>query len=141
MLSNLNSSKVLFKKSPAEQEASVAAVFFELIGNGIIKDIEPIYLGYRNKYDLYAYYKSSEKKNRFCIIEFKTHLLNITKDFSEARKVFDEMNYIVCWDVNDTDIQKPKGDLHPLDCPSSVTHKLTIPNCNPLYVIDLKKIV
>ncbi len=151
-LIDLNSSKVLFKKSPAEQEASVAAVFFELIGNGIIKDIEPIYLGYRNKYDLYAYYKSSEKKNRFCIIEFKTHLLNITKDFSEARKVFDEMNYIVCWDVNDTDIQKlsnfgilceeiSKGDLHPLDCPSSVTHKLTIPNCNPLYVIDLKKIV
>ena len=62
------------------------------------------------------------------------------------------MDYVICWDVNDADIQELKnfginceeiqnGGLHSLDCPSTVSHRLTIPNCNPVYVIDLKKLV
>lgn len=152
-LVDLNTTKVSFIKMPSEQEASVSAIFFELIGNGTIKDIVPIYLGYRNKYDLYANYISSQdERPHFCFIEFKSHLKHITKDFSEARKVFDEMDYIICWDVNDTDIQAlsdfginceaiSNGSLHSIDCPAAVTHSLTIPNCNPVYVIDLKKLM
>ena len=123
-----------------------------MIGSGKIADLEPIYLGYRNKYDLYAYYISSEEQHLFKFVEFKSHLKNITKDFSEARKVFDEMDYIVCWDVNDSDVQElsnfgisceeiEQGTLHTLECPQSVTHRLSIPNCNPVYVIDLKKLM
>ena len=124
-----------------------------MIGKGIINDIIPIYLGYRNKYDLYAYYVSTHNgKKRFGIYEFKSHLRNLTKDFSEARKVFDELEYVICWDVNDTDIQQlstfgigcekiENGTLHTIDCPSSVTYRLSIPNCNPVYVIDLKELV
>lgn len=150
---NLNSEKVNFVKSPSDQEASVSAIFFELIGKDLISDIIPIYLGYRNKYDLYAYYKSPQtEKNKFIICEFKTHLRNLTKDFSEARKVFDEINYVICWDVNDTDIQQlydfgiecekiENSSLHSIDCPESVTHKLSIPNLNPIFVIDLKELV
>lgn len=152
-LPDLNSDDVVFEKLPSEQEAAVSAIFFELIGKGTIDDICPIFLGYRNKYDLYAYYISKQnQKKRFGFYEFKSHLRNITKDFSEARKVFDEVDYVICWDVNDTDILQlsnfgigceklEKGTLHELDCPSSVTHRLSIPNCNPVYVIDLKELV
>lgn len=151
-LVNLSTSVVKFVKNPAEQEAAVSAIFFELIGNGTISDIEPIYLGYRQKHDLYANYKPAQGNSKFGFYEFKSHLRNLTRDFSEARKVFDEMDYVICWDVNDTDVQElmnfgitcdeiEQGVLHQLDCPSSVTHRLTIPNCNPVYVIDLKKLV
>ena len=152
-LVDLKSNQISFVKNPAEQEASVSAVFFELIGKGVITDLVPIYLGYRNKYDLYAYYVSAQtKKQKFVFCEFKSHLRHLTKDFSEARKVFDELDYVICWDVNDTDIQQlstfgigceevENGTLHSIDCPNSVTHRLSIPNCNPVYVIDLKRIV
>ncbi|MCR4815313.1 MAG: ATP-binding protein [Lachnospiraceae bacterium] len=152
-LPNLNSKIAAFEKLPSEQEASVSAIFFELIGNKVIDDITPIYLGYRNKYDLYAYYTSKQtKKKKFGFYEFKSHLRHLTKDFADARKVFDEIDYVICWDVNDTDIlqlnnfginceELEKGKLHEYDCPSSITHILTIPNCNPVYVIDLKKLV
>ena len=152
-LADLNSEKVSFVKNPAKQEAAVSAIFFELIGKGLIDDIIPIYLGYRNKYDLYAYYKSPQtNKKKFGFYEFKSHLRNLTKDFSEAIKVFDELDYVICWDVNDTDIQElfnfgigcekiENSSLHPIDCPASVTHRLVVPNCNPVYVIDLKELV
>ena len=151
-LPDLNSGVVSFEKLPSEQEAAVSAIFFELIGKGIIDDILPIMLGYRNKYDLYAYYKTKSNKKKFGIYEFKSHLRNLTKDFSEARKVFDEMEYVICWDVNDTDVAQlnnfgigcdkvEKGTLHEYDIPSCVTHRLSIPNCNNVYVIDLKEIV
>lgn len=151
-LLDLDSEIVSFVKNPAEQEASVSAIFFELIGKGIIDDIIPIYLGYRHKYDLYAYYKSQSGDLKFGFYEFKSHLRHLTKDFSEARKVFDELNYVICWDVNDTDIQKLRdwgvecreienSSLHPTDCPASVTHMLEMPNCNPVYVIDLKELI
>lgn len=151
-LPDLNSSNIPFIKLPSEQEASVSAIFFEMIGKGLIDDIQPIYLGYRNKYDLYAYYVSTQtQRKRFGIYEFKSHLRNLTKDFSEARKVFDEIEYVICWDVNDTDIQQlsnfginceklEQGTLHTIDCPKAVTHRMTIPNCNPVYVIDLKEL-
>lgn len=151
-LVELSSNQVKFQKIPSEQEAAVSAIFFELIGNGVIDDITPIYLGYRQKYDLYANYTPSSGNPTFGFYEFKSHLRNIAKDFSEARKVFDEMDYVICWDVNDTDVQAlsdfginceeiERGRLHQGDYPKSVTHRLSIPNCNPVYVIDLKKLM
>lgn len=152
-LLDLDSEKVTFLKNPSEQEASVSAIFFELIGNGLIDDIIPIYLGYRNKYDLYAYYKSRiTGRKKFVICEFKSHLRHLTKDFSEAKKVFQEIDYVICWDVNDTDIREldnfgihcekiENGDLHPNDCAASATHRLDSPGCISAYVIDLKELV
>ena len=151
-LVDLNSEKVSFVKNPSEQEASVAALFFELIGNGSITDIIPIYLGYRNRYDLYAYYKSETGESKFVFCEFKSHLRNLKDDFPDETKLFNELDYVICWDVNDTDLQElynknigcepvEISSLHAIDCPASVTHRLFIPNCKPVYVIDLKELV
>ncbi len=40
---------------------------------------------------------------------------------------------IICEEVE-------KSTLHPENYPSSVTHRLSIPNCSPVYVIDLKNL-
>lgn len=148
----LLSNNVVFEKNPKDQEASVSAIFYELIGNGLISDIKPIYTGYRNKYDLYANFIKDDGSKKFGIYEFKSKLRNILNDFDETVKIFTQMDYIICWEVTDEDIQKlhDKGIecqeiedslLQERNFPKSVTHSITMPNCNPVYVIDIKKIV
>jgi hypothetical protein len=147
----LGSNKIHFEKLPNEQEASVAAIFYELIGAGKIEGISPVISGYRNRYDLYAHYK-----NHFVIMEFKSHLRNIIKDFDNLVKLSNEVDYIVCWDVNDDD----KTELHNSGLTlekiedsdlfkntndeylRETTHKIIISNsATPVYVIDLKILV
>lgn len=144
---DLHSSKVKFQKNPYDQEASVVAIFFELIGSGDITGIDPMYMGYQSKYDLYA-----RVNGRTTIIEFKSHLRNIISDFSDYTKIFDEMDYIVCWDVNDQDTAKLKDEGIEVEkyepsgfgennLPSCVTHTMSITNVTPIYIIDLKQLV
>lgn len=146
----VDQSIVKFTKNPKDQEASVAAIFYELIGSGRISDVMPLISGYRNKYDLYAKWN-----NRTVIIEFKSHLRNLVKDFDDARKLFDEIDYVVCWEVTDDD----KESLHNLSISldelmrsslstttpryiSSCTHQMMISAAtSPVYVIDLKKLL
>lgn len=149
-LPDINYDGINFGKNPQNQEASVAAIFYELIGNGKIKDVKPLISGYRNKYDLYAKWNG-----RTVIIEFKSRLRNIVRDFDDARKMFDEMDYIVCWEVTDEDEVK----LHQLSITiekleegsifhqaenhiACCTHRLLInANITPVYIIDLKKVL
>lgn len=147
-LPDLHCDAVNFGKIPQNQEASVAAIFYELIGAGRIRDVEPLISGYRNKYDLYARWNS-----RTVIIEFKSRLRNIVRDFDDARKMFDEMDYIVCWEVTDEDVAKLHQlsiALEPLEESSlqaqtprhisCCTHRLLLNvNVTPVYVIDLKQ--
>ncbi|MBF0542665.1 MAG: hypothetical protein HQK91_14590 [Nitrospirae bacterium] len=146
---DLNVSTIKFQKNPKNQEASVAAIFYECIGNGIIKDILPLISGYRNRYDLYAKWN-----NKKIVIEFKAKLINILRDFNDEQKMFNEINCIVCWDVDDSDKQGMKDKGISLDeitqssfdngnkkFPHS-THFLTLSGLvPPIYIIDLKKII
>ena len=76
----------------------------------------------------------------------------LTLVFTKSLGIFDELDYVICWDVNDTDIQElhtfgiecekvEPSSLYPTNYPKSVTHRLSISNCNPVYVIDLKELV
>lgn len=94
----LDSDVTKFLKRPYNQEASVAAIFFEMIGNGTINDIKPYVSGYRNKYDLYAKYKGSD-----VVIEFKHALGGLFRDFDDEVKLFDQLDIVVCWDVTEPD--------------------------------------
>lgn len=147
---DLNLPGIKLQKNPKDQEASVVALFFECIGNGKISEIKPLCAGYRSKYDLYA--KWGSKK---LVIEFKSRLKNIIKDFNDARKLFDEINCIVCWDVSDNDkdmlrkrlsidVEKIEPSVlteHSQIIPHS-THKLLLSGLiKPIYVIDLKKVL
>lgn len=149
-LPDLNNLEVRFLKLPNEQEASVSAIFFELIGSGAFNGLQPIISGYRNKYDLYANYK-----NHFIVMEFKSHLRNIIRDFDDLSKLSNEIDYIVCWDVNDDDTTElhnaglflekiSSSDLFDSDaeCMEECTHKLIVSSsAQPIYVIDLKIVI
>lgn len=146
----LSNQIVKFKNIPSEQEASVAAIFYELIGANLINDLEPVISGYRNKYDLYAYWK-----NHFIVIEFKSHLRNIIRDFDDYVKYSNEIDYIVCWDVNDEDLaalysaslileEVNTSDLfnQQEEYLKETTHKIIVASSSkPIYVIDLKIII
>ena len=139
---------IQFKKNPKDQEASVFAIFFECIGNKKITGIAPLIAGHKSKYDLYA--KWGTKK---LVIEFKSRLRNIITDFSDAQKLFDEIDLIVCWEITDEDKALLKEKLgievetiqpnllseQTQIIPNS-THKLLLSGFNkPIYVLDLKK--
>ncbi|WP_239709627.1 MULTISPECIES: ATP-binding protein [unclassified Mammaliicoccus] len=137
-----------FEKIPNKQEAQVSAMFYEQIGRGNIKGLDLYTTGYKGKYDLYA--RIQGKGN--VVIEFKSELRNIRKDFSDEQKLFDEIDCIVCWDVTEAD----KDKFHELgisitELKSSsmfssepeifpnATHKLELSGfTKPIYVIDMK---
>ncbi len=139
-----------FIKTPRDQEASVAGIFFECLGNDRITNIVPLVAGYKNKYDLYALWGS-----RKVVIEFKAKLSKILIDFNDETKLFNEVNCVVCWNVTEDDAQEfhKKGigveEISSSTLPGSVsssfphaTHKLTLSGfVSPVYVIDMKIIV
>lgn len=141
-------SGVKFLKNPYQQEASVCAIFYQLIGSGKITDLTPIISGYKNKYDLYAKWN-----NKTIVLEFKTHLRNILKDFDNQVKMFDEVDYVVCWGITDEDTDElynkgievnalsslDTGLLASTNYMSCVTHIMSLAHTNPIYVIDLKQ--
>lgn len=93
-----------FIKRPAGQEATVAAMFFELLGRGAFPGIRPYISGYKNKYDLYAKLKGSD-----VVIEFKYHLSSLFRDFDDEVKLFDQIDVVVVWDVVDSDYEIVKS--------------------------------
>lgn len=143
----LNNDIIPFEKNPSDQEASVAAIFYELIGAGKIKELVPVISGYKNKYDLYARWRT-----HFIVLEFKTRLRNIIHDFDNYIKYSNEIDYIVCWDVNEMDnkalhdanitlesIEERNLFKQTEDYLPYATHKLSVAlSSAPLYVIDLK---
>lgn len=147
-LLDLEVQDIKLKKTPKDQEASVAALFFECIGNNKIRDLIPLTSGYRNRYDLFA--KWGNKK---IVIEFKARLSSILRDFNDAQKFFDEVDCVICWNVDEDDKQSFKDwgiELSEItnnelynsneEFPNA-THRLDLANVNPVYVIDLKKII
>jgi hypothetical protein len=149
-LVDLNVDGIRFKKNPQDQEASVAAIFFECIGNGRIRNITPLCSGYRSKYDLYAMWG-----NKKLVLEFKSKLSSIIRDFDDAQKMFNEINGIVCWEVTDSDIQAMNAigitveriQTSPLTGQGSnilphATHTMLLSGfIPPIYVIDLKLVL
>jgi len=143
---DLDNSNSKFIKTPRDQEASVSGIFYECIGSGLIKDINPLVSGYRNKYDLYA--KWGNKK---IVIEIKARLKSILRDFNDEQKLFDEIDVIVCWDVSDDDKQamSDKGiNLERITQSSLSNNSKQVPNSThelilsgftkPIYIIDMK---
>ena len=148
-LINIGSDKIKFQKTPKDQEASVAAIFYELVGKGVINQITPLISGYRSRYDLYA--KWGHKK---VVIDFKSRLRNVLRDFSDQTKMFDQLDCLVCWDVSEEDEQAFSNmaiTLEPIVPNALVTERRIFPHAthrliltayvDPIYVIDLKKVI
>lgn len=144
---DLNLPPFSIKKTPKDQEAGVAALFYEAIGRGVIAGITPLVSGYRNKYDVFALVGA-----RRVVLEFKSRLSRILRDFDDERKMFDEIDAVIAWDVSEDDIERflQRGiALEEIESRLSerqpdfpyATHQMRLPNVNPVYVLDLKRIL
>ena len=146
-LPDLNSKKSRFAKRPNSQEATVAAMFFEQIGRGEFKDVKPLISGYKERYDLYAKWKT-----RRLVIEFKFDLAGLFGDFTDERKMFNEINVVVIWEVTEADrIQAMRRGLGVEAVQESTltdyqgfpgaSQRLTLGDANPVYVVELKRLI
>jgi len=97
-IAELGSSSSKFAKRPNSQEATVAAMFFEQLGAGRFSSFTPHISGYRGRYDLYG--KIGVKSQ---VVEFKFDLTGLFRDFSDERKMFDEINTVILWEVTEKD--------------------------------------
>lgn len=97
-LADLESESSRFLKRPNSQEATVAAMFYEQLGRGEFRTFQPLISGYRERYDLYG--RIGARSN---VVEFKFELAGLFRDFSDERKMFDEVNTVVIWDVTERD--------------------------------------
>ncbi len=107
--------KINYLKNPNEQEAAVVSIFHELVGAGILKGYYSLSTGYKQTYDLWATYRIKSKYigdnlqdvatdgeiEMPCVIEFKYAAESIIGDLSADIKFFNDMDLIVCWDLNE----------------------------------------
>lgn len=143
-LPDINSTVTKFLKRPSSQEATVVAMFFELLGRGTISGFEPYISGYKNKYDLYARYNNSDK-----VVEFKFALSSLFRDFDSETKLFNEVDYVVVWEVveNDYKVIRSRGcELEKVS--EGLTtgepefhYKLILEPVRPIKVVCLKDLV
>jgi hypothetical protein len=146
-LPDLNSKKSRFIKRPNAQEATVAGMFFEQIGRGEFSEISPLISGYKDRYDLYARWKS-----RRIVIEFKFDLNGLLKDFNEEKKMFNEINVLVLWEVTEEDrrLAARRGmTIEPVQTTPLVEqqvfphahHRLSLGDVTPIYVVEMKQLI
>ncbi|MBY3492558.1 MULTISPECIES: ATP-binding protein [Rhizobium] len=141
-LLELNSAATRFTRRPDTQEATVAAMFFEQIGKGKFPEITPLLSGYKKKYDLYARYNSSDT-----VIEFKYNLSNLINEFNDAKKMFDQVDIAVVWEVTEADFQLAgrrgltleREETSSFGKDKSVFHyRLDLGPVDPVFVIAMK---
>ncbi|MBV1795863.1 ATP-binding protein [Siccirubricoccus sp. G192] len=146
-LPDLGSDKSRFLKRPNSQEATVAAMFFEQIGRGEFQELYPLISGYKGRYDLYAKWK-----NRRVVLEFKYDLAGLFRDFSDEKKMFDEINVVVIWEVTENDrilaarramtVEEVEGSSFAVkQIFPGVTKTLSLGDVNPINVIELKPLL
>jgi hypothetical protein len=146
-LPDLKSKVSRFIKRPNSQEATVAALFFEQIGRGEFQDIHPLISGYKGRYDLYARWRT-----RRVVLEFKFDLAGLLRDFSDERKMFDEINAVVVWEVTETDRvlaarramtvdAVETSSLTPRQTFPGVTKTLNLGDVNPINIIELRPLL
>lgn len=97
---DLNAPFINYKKVPFDQEASVVAIFHELIGAGKLSSYFSYNSGYSTRYDLYAKYRKEDGEELKIVIEFKYRLESIINDLENDIKYLEDIDLLVAWDAN-----------------------------------------
>ena len=146
-LPELGSTQTSFIKRPNSQEAVVSAIFYEQLGLGKFSNVRPLTTGYKGRYDLYARWGK-----RTVVIEFKYDLSSLIRDFGDAKKLFDEVQILVLWTINEKDrtlaasraisIEKLEQGSFSKDTRfPHATQRLTLGGVNPIFVVELEQLV
>ncbi|MEQ5787866.1 ATP-binding protein [Erythrobacter sp. NFXS35] len=147
-LPDLDSPASAFVKRPNDQEATVAAMFFEQLGQGKFGGFEPYISGYRAKYDLFG----RIGKKSFSV-EFKFGLRGLFRDFTDERKLFSEIDVVVLWDLMESDwkeaakrglsLQEVKSDgIVEAETRFPVVHyQMFIDGSKPIEIVCMRRIL
>jgi len=125
---NLNLDSINFLKHPNGQEAAVVALFHELIGAKLLKGYFTLEIGYKMTYDFWGkylidanyvgttfQYMNINGKIELPIVgEFKYKAEDILNDFESDIKFFNDIDLIVCWDLDETKFAKKSVSVEPI---------------------------
>ena len=156
---NLKLDQIGFLKNPNSQEAAVSAIFHELIGAGLLKGYRSLSTGYKQTYDLWANYcieanlvgKNMQEYQRDgkidipCVIEFKFAAESIIADLDDNIKFFQDMDLLVCWDLDEQKFAKNFIEVSLIDSDDVLfygsNYKLTWPGAYNLGAASEKPVL
>ena len=129
-LPDLKLPQVSFLKFPDGQEASVVALFHELIGSKTIVGYHTLKMGYKMTYDEWSIYRIPEGIENLptglspgnelpIVIEFKYRAEDILNDFNNDTKYFTDIDLLVCWDLDVRKFAKEGVAVEPISGKSS----------------------
>jgi len=156
---DLEFSPVQYLKQP-QREQMVVALFYELIGAGILKGYKTLRNNTIDQYDAFIFYSIDKQDigrfeaNRIkgdrledqIIIEFKHKAEDILKDILDNKKTYQDINLLVCWELNESKFSFRNIDVEPIADEAvyyyGSTHTLYFPGIyqagERLAVIELK---
>jgi molecular chaperone HtpG len=125
---SLNLDNFHFLKHPNGQEAAVVALFHELLGANLLKGYHTLEIGYKMTYDFWGVYKIDKNligsnyhymsKNSIIelpiVAEFKYKAEDILSDFDADIKFFNDIDLIICWDLDETKFAKKFIGVEPI---------------------------
>ena len=115
------------------------------MGQKCFTGFEPYISGYRDRYDL-----TGRHGERNLIIEFKYDLAGLFADYTNHRKLFDEMNILVVWHIDEKDWAKAKDCLIEIETIEEddeerlfpgTHYRLTIDAVSPVEVLVMSKLL
>lgn len=125
---NLKLDTISFIKHPNGQEAAVVALFHELVGAKLLKGYCTLEIGYKMTYDFWGkylidtnlvgsafHYMNNNGKIELPIVgEFKYKAEDILNDFESDIKFFNDIDLLVCWDLDETKFAKKFVSVEPI---------------------------
>ena len=141
---DLESSISRFLKWPNKQEATVAAIFYEMMGKGLFQGFKPLITGYRDTYDLTGKVGKDE-----IIIEFKYDLMALFKDFASPVKMFEDIDVVVIWELF-PEARKKAKDMNLLITAVDEGERTNFPTVHyimqadfnrPIEILEIRKLI
>jgi molecular chaperone HtpG len=126
-LTDLGLKSIKYLKYPDNQEAAVLAIFHELVGAEILHGYYALKQGYKSTYDFWGKYKIEPTKigakarqslksqiDIDIVIEFKHNGEDILHDVLSNRKFFEDIDLIICWDLDERKFAKENVNVRVL---------------------------
>lgn len=120
-IANLGLREINYLKQPNGQEAAVVAIFHELVGKGLLLGYCGMGSGYKKPYDFWGKYRIDKSNlgqqirdateirqqiDQNVVIEFKFNAASLIEDVTDQRKRFEDIDLVVCWDVDENAFQQ-----------------------------------
>jgi hypothetical protein len=117
------------------------------MGTGRFTEVRPLISGYKGRYDLYAKWG-----RRNAVLEFKFDLFGLFKDFSDERKMFDQIDCVIVWEITERDRREAhrrgisinileKSSLSSPKVFPDASSELSIDAVKGIFVVELRHVI